>query len=143
MFSLDERYELYFYRKEEKLIACYFLFLVVLFIVFYFLAFLPYQKKETVVGITKQVKGEIVVYFQMETSIFLKLETKKVTIEKRQYSYQILNTTFLNSKELEVQIRLHLPNIYEKENVPVLLHFYSGETTLLKEIKNKMKGWFL
>lgn len=143
MHTLDERLELYFYKKEERFATWYLLFLLVLFFLLYQISSIPYQKKEQVIGIIKKIDKKYVIVVRMQATNFYLVHKNKVTFENNQYSYHVQHISFLNEKELEVLMTFPLSRTYHKENKAILLQFNCGKTTLLKEIIKKMKGWFL
>ncbi len=142
MLQLEEKYEFYFYQKEERLATCYLFLLLILLLFVYIIMMIPYQKQEHVIGVTKKIENEIVVVIHMNPVTISQVNQQKVWIEKKEYRYQIRNTRFLESGEVELFLHLQ-PNLYQTENQFISLRFSCGKTTIMKEYLKKMKGWFL
>ena len=102
MLQLEEKYEFYFYQKEERLATCYLFLLLILLLFVYIIMMIPYQKQEHVIGVTKKIENEIVVVIHMNPVTISQVNQQKVWIEKKEYRYQIRNTRFLESGEVEL-----------------------------------------
>lgn len=131
------------YRSKDRLVSFYLIFLFFISIIITIVLLLPYSNKRQIVGITQMHDDKLVIVCQINSKFFLSLDKKEVVINRKKQKYKVIEVDWINEDVVKVILQTKLKKHLQKETLPILLEFDFGKTTLLEQVKEKMKGWFL
>lgn len=121
----------------------YLLFLLIGLLILFPLLVFPYHETFTTTGIvTKESKT----YFMMVTvpkKYLSDIWDSKIVINRKKYNVHVQKFFYDKTKEqYSFLLEINMEKKIRVENVPIDITFELKETTLLKQIEQKMKGWF-
>lgn len=103
----------------------------------------PYHETLKTTGIITKDRENYVIAVNVPRRYISNIWNSKIIFQKKKYRVDVKKFFYDDTKgEYGVVLKINIPKKIQVENVPIDITFQLKETTLLKQIEQKMKGWF-